>query len=37
MEANVNTITASWNMERTSDHLQTFVTRRLAGLTDIEL
>lgn len=37
MEANTNIISASWSTERTSEHLQTFVTRRLAGLTDIDL
>jgi hypothetical protein len=28
---------ATWNLTRTSDHLQGFVTSRLALLTDVEL
>ncbi len=37
MESISSVIEASWNIERSSDHLQNFVASRLAGLTDIDV
>jgi len=37
MEAMNDSIVASWNIERSADHLQNFVASRLAGLTDIDI
>jgi len=37
MEAINDSVIASWNVERSSDHLQNFVVSRLAGLTDVDI
>ena len=37
MEAINDSVVASWNIERSTNHLQSFVASRLAGLTDIDI
>lgn len=37
MEANINVVEATWENERSSDHLQNFVMSRLVALESVDL